>query len=176
MVSGTAKIPASINLARHLRQVTTPDHNLLDYYLCVVTAHALCNYWHIYWSEPVWLVVYTCTLIEKKTEILTCHTHGAKPTRKDKLLSLSWNDCLGNTFHCSFLQVFYLAVSLSQISHERNIDYLDATKLSGPEQKAGKMLFWRLMLQRAPQAWSSRLLDPKAWEQTSSPRSILMFI
>ena len=29
----------SVNLVRHLRQVTTPDHNLFDHCLCVVTAH-----------------------------------------------------------------------------------------------------------------------------------------
>ena len=52
-VSGRAKITAIINLARHLRQVTTPDHNLLDYCLCVVTAHALHNYRHTHWTEPV---------------------------------------------------------------------------------------------------------------------------
>ena len=33
-----------VSLAKHLKQVTTPDHNLLDYCLCVVTVHAL----HIY--------------------------------------------------------------------------------------------------------------------------------
>ena len=79
---------------------------------------------------------------------------------------------LGNIFHCSFLQVFYLAVSLSQISYERNIDYLDATKLSMPEQKAGKMVFWDRCFIRSLEAWSFSLLVPRAWEQTSSPRRI----
>ena len=85
-----------------------------------------------------------------------CQTHLEQPQR----LSLSWNDCLGNTFHCSFLQVFFLAIRLSQISHKRNIDYLDAIKLSVPERKAGKNALWRLMLQQAPQAWSF-LMDPR---------------
>ena len=35
-----------VNLEKHFRQVTTPDHNLSDYCLCVVTVNALCNYWH----------------------------------------------------------------------------------------------------------------------------------
>ena len=53
-------------------------------------------------------------------------------------------------------------MSLSQISHERNIDYLDATKLSGPEQKVGKMLFgdWccsRLYKPGAPDSLTPRL-------------------
>ena len=42
-----------ISLVKHLKQVTTPDHNLSDYCLCVVTAHVLCNYRHTHWSEPV---------------------------------------------------------------------------------------------------------------------------
>ena len=69
-------------------------------------------------------------------------TYGTNtPLERQNRFSLSWNDCLGNTFHCSFLQVFYLAVRLSLIIQERNIDYLDATKLSVPKRKAGKMFF-----------------------------------
>ena len=55
-----------VSLAKHLKQVTTPDHNLLDYHLCVDTAHALRNYQHTHWSEPVWPAVYTCTPMDLK--------------------------------------------------------------------------------------------------------------
>ena len=34
-----------VSLAKHFKQVTTPDQNLLDYCLCVVTVHMQCNYW-----------------------------------------------------------------------------------------------------------------------------------
>ena len=107
-LSGRAKITASVNLVRHLKQVTTPDHNLSDYCLCVVTAHALRNYRHTHWSEPVWPAVYTCTPMELRTKIKTCGTHGAKPTWKEPMAFLVINDYLGYTSHYSFLEVFYI--------------------------------------------------------------------
>ena len=40
--------------------------------------------------------------------------------------------------------------------------------------KQAKYLFGDWCCSRLQEAWSFRLLDPKAWEQTSSPRRILM--
>ena len=64
---------------------------------------------------------------------------------------------------------------LSKVKHRRTIDYLNATKLSVPRAESRQNVLWRLMLQQAPEAWSLRLLDPKAREQTSSPGRILMY-
>ena len=55
---------------------------------------------------------------------------------------------------------------------EADLEYLIATKLSEPEQKAGEMLFRDRCFIRSLEAWSFSLLVPKAWEQTSSPRRI----
>ena len=39
-----SKANTVVNLVKHFKQVTTPDHNLSDYSLYVVTVHALLNY------------------------------------------------------------------------------------------------------------------------------------
>ena len=52
-------------------------------------------------------------------------------------------------------------MSLSQISHERNIDYLDATKLSVPERKAGK----NALLETDAAAGSTSLELQTPWPQ-----------
>ena len=58
-VSGKTKITTNVNLARHFRQVTTPDHKLLDYCLCVITVHALRNNRHTHWSQfPYYSVIF----------------------------------------------------------------------------------------------------------------------
>ena len=56
-----SKSNTDVSLMQHLRQVTTPDHNLSDYCLCVVTVHVLRNYQQTHSSEPIRSVVYTCT-------------------------------------------------------------------------------------------------------------------
>ena len=43
------------------------------------------------------------------------------------------------------------------------------------KRKAGETLFGTDASAGSLEAWSFRLLDPKAWEQTSSPRRILIY-